>query len=116
MFAQDASLPGQFVQQCKLRLRAQEATLKDIANSNLRRPLAHNKTFNCAEIGVDDIAISYKAQNRESSPRWRGPAKALEIDDAEVTASVQSQKFKVARYCVRKRTKESGVAEFSASW
>ena len=32
-FAQDASLSGQFAQQWKLRIRAQEAALKEIANS-----------------------------------------------------------------------------------
>ena len=52
MFAQDTFLAGQFVQQWKLRMKAQEATLKAIANSKLRRLLAHNKTFNCAAIDV----------------------------------------------------------------
>ena len=46
LFAQDASLAGQFVQRWKLRMRAQEATLKEVANSKLRRLLARNKTFN----------------------------------------------------------------------
>ena len=55
LFAQDTSLAGQFVQQWKLRMRAQEATLKEVANSNLRRLLARNKTFNCAEIDVGDM-------------------------------------------------------------
>ena len=45
LFAQDASLEGQFVQQWKLRKRAQEATRKEVANSKLRRSLARNKTF-----------------------------------------------------------------------
>ena len=37
MFAQDTSLAGQFVQRWKLRIRAQEATLKDVTDSKLRR-------------------------------------------------------------------------------
>ena len=55
LFAQDSSLAGQFVQQWKLRTRAQEATLKEVANSKLRRLLARNKTSNCAEIDVGDM-------------------------------------------------------------
>ena len=35
MFARDTSMAGEFVQQWKLRLQAQEATLKEIANSKL---------------------------------------------------------------------------------
>ena len=45
LFAQDTSISGQFVHQWQLRIRAQEAALKEIANSKLRRPLAYNKTF-----------------------------------------------------------------------
>ena len=92
MFAQDTALAGQFVQQWKLRMRAQEATMKGIANSNLRRLLAGNKSCNCADIDGGDTA-----QSRKSSPRYRGPAEILEIDETGVTASFQSQTFKVAR-------------------
>ena len=95
----------------KLRMRAQEPTLKEIAKSKLRRLLAHNKTFYCAEIDVGDMALFCKAQNRKSSPRWRGPAKVLEIDETGVNVSFQSQNFKVARYCVRQRMKESEATE-----
>ena len=51
-FAQDSSLAGQFDQQRKRRMRAQEATLKEIANSELRRLLARNKSLNCADVSV----------------------------------------------------------------
>ena len=80
LFAQDTSLAGQFVQQGKLRMRAQEATLKEAPNSKLRRLPARNKTFNCAEIGMGDMVLFYKARNRESLPRWRGPAKVIKMD------------------------------------
>ena len=50
LFAQDTPLTGQFAQQRKWRMRAQGATLQEVANSKLRRLLAHNKTFNWAEI------------------------------------------------------------------
>ena len=111
MFAQDTSLASQFVNQWALRAKAQEATLKEIANSMLRRLLARNQTFNCAVIDVGDMVLFFKARNRKSFPRRRGPAKVLEIDDAGATVSFQSQNFDVARYCVRKRTKDSEVAE-----
>ena len=40
-----------------------------------------------------------------------GPAKVLEIDESGVTVSFQSQNFEVARYCVRRRMKDSEVPE-----
>ena len=40
-----------------------------------------------------------------------GPAKVLEIDETGVTAHFQSQTFKVARFCVRRRVKESEVVD-----
>ena len=61
LFAQDTSISGQFAQQWQLRIRAQEAALKEIANSKLRRLLAYNKTFDCADIKVGDTVLFYKA-------------------------------------------------------
>ena len=98
MFAQDTSLAGRLVQQWELRMRAQEATLKEIARSKLRRLLAYSKSFNCADIAGGDDVPFYKAQSRKGPPRWRGPAKILEIDETGVTAPFQSQTFNVARY------------------
>ena len=40
MFAQETSLAGQFVQLWKLRMRAREVALKEVANSKLRRLFA----------------------------------------------------------------------------
>ena len=40
-----------------------------------------------------------------------GPAQVLEIDETGVTAHFQSQTFKVARFCVRRRVKESEVVD-----
>ena len=111
IFAQDTSLASQFVQQRKLRMRAQEGTLKEIADSKQRRLLARNKTINCPNVAAGDSALFYKAQSRKSSPRWRGHAKILDIFDTGVTVSLQSQTFKVARYCVRKRQKETDATD-----
>ena len=72
LFAQETPLAGQFVKQWKLRARAQEATLKEVANGDWL--LERNKASNCAEIDVGDMVLFYKAQNRKSLPRRRGPA------------------------------------------
>ena len=92
-------------------MRARDATLKESARSRLRRLLARNKSFNCADIAAEDFVLFRRAQSRKISPRWRGPAKILEIDRAGVTVSFQSQTFKEARYCVRKRLKATDVAD-----
>ena len=97
LFAQDTSVSGQFVQQWKLRMMAQEAALKEIANSKLRRLLAFNKTFNCTDVKVGDSVLFYKAPHRKSHPRWRGPAVVLDIDDTGALVKYQTQTFKVAR-------------------
>ena len=46
--AQDASPSGQFAQQSTLRMMAQGAALNEVANSNSRRPLTYDNSFNCA--------------------------------------------------------------------
>ena len=86
-------------------MMAQGAALKEVANSKLRRLLAYNKTFNCADIKVGDLVLFYKAPHRKSRPRWRGPALLLDIDETGATVKYQTQSFKVARYCVRKQVK-----------
>ena len=42
-FARDTSLSGQFAQQWKLRVMAQEAALKEIADRRFRRLMTFNK-------------------------------------------------------------------------
>ena len=68
----------------------QEAALKEIVSGKILRLLAYNGSFTWTGVRVADAA-----------PRWRGPANILEIDDAGET--VESQTFKVARYCVRRK-------------
>ena len=97
LFAQDTSFSGQFAQQWQLRIRAQEAASKEIANSKLRRPLAYNKTFDCVEIKVGGSVLFNKAPRKKSNPRRRGPATILDIDESGVALKFQSQTFKVAR-------------------
>ena len=57
------------------------------------------------------MVFFFKAPNRESLPRRRGPAKVLGVDETGATESFQSQTFKVARYCVRRRVKDSEEPE-----
>ena len=71
-FAQDTSLSGQFVQQWRLRMMAQEAARQVIANSRLRRLLASNKSFTCTDEKIGDTTLSYKVQGKKSPQRWRG--------------------------------------------
>ena len=115
LFAQDTSISGQFVHQWQLRIRAQEAALKDIANSKLRRLLAYNKTFDSVDIKVGGEVLFYKAPQKKSNPRWRGPAKILDIDESGVVLKFQSQCFKVARYRVRRKVEAKDLPQGSAA-
>ena len=77
LFAQDTSPSGQFVAQWKLRMMAQEAASKEIANNELRRISAFNNSFDGADARVGDEVLSYKAPSRKSAPCWRGAAKVV---------------------------------------
>ena len=52
---------------------------------------------------------------KKSNPRWRGPAKILDIDESGVALTFQSQTFKVARYCVRRKVEEKDLPQGSAA-
>ena len=56
-FAQDTSLSSQFVQPWKLRMMAQEAALKEVANGKLRRLLASDKSFNCNDVKISSTVL-----------------------------------------------------------
>ena len=57
LFAQDTSPSAQFVAQWKLRMLAQEAALKEIANRKLRRTLAPNNSFDSVDVAVGDEVL-----------------------------------------------------------
>ena len=57
-FSQDNPVSGRFAQQRKLRMMAQEAALKEVASSKLRRLLAYDRLFNCADVKIGDTALS----------------------------------------------------------
>ena len=73
--------------------------------------LALNKSFTCADVNIGATALFYKAQGKKRTPRRRGPALILDIDEAGVAAQFQSQAFGVARLCVRKRGEEKDAEE-----
>ena len=56
MFSLDTSLSGQFAQLWGPRVRAQVAALREVANSILRRPLARNESFKCADLAIGGSA------------------------------------------------------------
>ena len=103
LFAQETSPSGQFTQQWKLRKRSQEAALKEGAKSKLRRLLAYNESFHCMDIAIGDSVPFYTVRSRKRSSSWREPAKIPTIDETGAAKTFQSQTFKVAPYCVRKR-------------
>ena len=47
--------------------------------------------------------LFHKSTNKKSTPRWQGPAEILDNDVTGAPAKFQSQTFKVARYCARKK-------------
>ena len=88
---------------------AQEAAPEEIANAKLRRLLARNPSFECAEALVGDSALFFKTVSRKSATRWRGPAVISEIDEAGVTVKFRRLTFKVARNCVRRKAEPKNV-------
>ena len=68
-------------------MRAQEAVLEEAANSELRRLLAYSKSPNCTDVATGDSVLLYKAQSRKGPPRWRGPAKILDISKSDISKS-----------------------------
>ena len=55
--------------------------------------------------------LFYKAPSLKSAPRRGGLSLTLGTDDADATVKFQSQTFKVARFCVRKKGEETDVAD-----
>ena len=92
-------------------MMAQEAALKEFANTRLRRLSGFNKSFARADVQIGDTALFFKAQGKRSAPRRRSPALILGIDETGATAKFTSQTLRVARFCARKREKEKDVAE-----
>ena len=84
-------------------MMVQGAALEAVAHSKLRRVQASSKSSNCTDVQNGGSVLLYKASNRNSALRWRGPAKISDVDDAGVAVKFQCQTFKVARYSARVR-------------
>ena len=69
LFFQDAPLSGRFAQQWKLRMMAQGAALKEVANSNPRRLLAYNKSFKYTDVKIGDTALTCNGATKKITPR-----------------------------------------------
>ena len=54
---------------------AQEAAMKGIANSKIRRILAFNNSFESVDVKAGDEVLFYKAPTKKSVPRWMGTGK-----------------------------------------
>ena len=102
---------GQMAQPWKLRTVAREAARKEVANSELRRRLAYDKSSKWTDVRIGGSALFYTAANRKSAPRWGGPIRNLGICDTGVTVTFPSQTFEAARYCVGKKAEGQGVEE-----
>ena len=74
-----------------------------------KKPLFRD--FNGRLLTIGNSVLFHKTTNRKSAPRWRGPAKILDIGEAGVTAKFQSQSFKAARYWVRKKVEDKVASE-----
>ena len=73
-FAQDASPSRRVAQQWELRVMAQEAASELMANSRLRRLLARNEPYSCADVRAGDSALFREAANRKklAAIAWPG--------------------------------------------
>ena len=85
---------------------AQEAALKEIANSKLRRVLAINNSFDSVDVSAGGLKFFF------APPRSR-PAKVPLLDESGVTLLFQRQSFIVARHCVRRKVRASAAPEAS---
>ena len=83
--------------------------MREVSNSKLSRLLARKKPFVCTDVPIGDTVLVHRAANRKSAPRRRGPAKIFDIAETGVAVKFQSQTFRVARYCVRKKVEEKDV-------
>ena len=84
---------------------AQGVSLKQVANSELRRLWACNGHSDCADAGLGPRFPSSSSPVGEAilesddgriAPKWRGPAAILESDETSVAAKFHGQTFRVA--------------------
>ena len=84
-----------------------KATLK------LRRLSARNKSPRYADVQAGDPALSNKSADRESTPKWQGPATILKIDETEAPEEFRTGR---SRWFVRARKLGGAREAGSADW
>ena len=89
----------------------QDDALEEMPRSKLRRLLACDCPFNCAEAKVGYSVLFYESFIQRSPPRSRGPAGIPEIDETGVAAKFECQTSIVARYYVRRQDTPKDVGE-----
>ena len=84
MFAQETSISRQFTHQWGLRMSAQEAALKEMANGKLRNLLAHNRSFYRTKVKVCDrlSARGAAAAGSGGDSGYQGNRSDGEVSDA----------------------------------
>ena len=90
---------------------AQEAALEERANRRLRRVLAHNESFSCADVKFGDAVLYYRTAKKRARRVGWGPAPILDVDEAGGTGKFQPKTFKVACFCARGKAEAEDVAE-----
>ena len=76
-----------------------------VANNKLRGLLPYNKPFKCTDVRTGGTGLLYKAVSRKSTPN------ISDIAETGALATFQSQAFKMAQYCVRKKVEEKDVED-----
>ena len=71
-FAQVASVSGQFAQHWTLRILAQEAAPKELANGRLRRLLAPYRPFTFTDVRIGDTALFSTGSEQDVRPAAEG--------------------------------------------
>ena len=66
--------------------------------------------FECTGLRIG-VAAYYQAINRESTPRWRGPARIFGVAVTGATVKFQSETSKVLRFCVQKEDEEADAED-----
>ena len=94
-------------------MMAQEAALKEIASSKLRRISAFKNSFASVCVRVGDEVLFYKASFRTSTLRWRGAAEVLLLAESGATLSFKDKRSRW-RVTVYERERAAGESEASS--
>ena len=74
LLARTPRIRGEFVQQWKPCVMAQEAVSIEAAKTKLRGVLAYNNCFKSMDVQIGDAALFYKSANRGERATLAGPS------------------------------------------